>query len=163
MKYKWLYPINYDINDAFNCFAYACPQYLHHLSIILIFRQTWTNIPECSPSPTSSPKGKERRGKIGFSWNWQLYRLPDCFRSLSAGVTEDYSCQFGSVQYHTLCGLAGALACGLTHTVLTPVDLLKCRIQVREDTAGLMTCWESVGRWTRRNTRPSDTGWRWRW
>lgn len=29
-----------------------------------------------------------------------------------------------------LCGLGGILSCGLTHTMVTPLDLVKCRIQV---------------------------------
>lgn len=29
-----------------------------------------------------------------------------------------------------LCGLGGVLSCGLTHTMITPLDLVKCRIQV---------------------------------
>lgn len=29
-----------------------------------------------------------------------------------------------------LCGLGGILSCGITHTLVTPLDLVKCRIQV---------------------------------
>jgi len=29
-----------------------------------------------------------------------------------------------------LCGLGGILSCGITHTGITPLDLVKCRIQV---------------------------------
>jgi solute carrier family 25 phosphate transporter 3 len=29
-----------------------------------------------------------------------------------------------------LCGLGGILSCGITHTAITPLDLIKCRIQV---------------------------------
>lgn len=38
---------------------------------------------------------------------------------------------FGSGQYYALCGLGGVLSCGLTHTAIVPLDLIKCRIQVR--------------------------------
>lgn len=38
--------------------------------------------------------------------------------------------QFGTLQYYSLCGLGGILSCGITHTALTPLDLVKCRIQV---------------------------------
>ena len=34
-------------------------------------------------------------------------------------------------EYYAYCGLGGILSCGLTHTAVTPVDLLKCRKQVR--------------------------------
>jgi len=40
------------------------------------------------------------------------------------------SCEFGSMHYFALCGLAGVLSCGITHTAIVPLDLVKCRIQV---------------------------------
>ncbi|KAJ2776768.1 Cu/Pi carrier [Coemansia javaensis] len=35
-----------------------------------------------------------------------------------------------STRYFLTCAMGGALACGLTHYALTPVDMLKCRMQV---------------------------------
>lgn len=43
---------------------------------------------------------------------------------------EDYSCEFGSGKYYLLCAFGGVLSCGITHTAVTPLDLVKCRIQV---------------------------------
>ena len=40
------------------------------------------------------------------------------------------SCEFGSAKYIGLCTFGGALSCGLTHTAVVPLDLVKCRIQV---------------------------------
>lgn len=40
------------------------------------------------------------------------------------------SCEFGSTKYFALCGLGGILSCGITHTLIVPLDLVKCRIQV---------------------------------
>lgn len=40
------------------------------------------------------------------------------------------SCAFASPKYFALCGLAGILSCGITHTAVVPLDLVKCRIQV---------------------------------
>jgi len=37
---------------------------------------------------------------------------------------------FGSGKYYALCGLGGILSCGITHTAIVPLDLVKCRIQV---------------------------------
>jgi len=37
---------------------------------------------------------------------------------------------FGTGKYFALCGLGGVLSCGLTHTFIVPLDLIKCRIQV---------------------------------
>lgn len=41
-----------------------------------------------------------------------------------------YSCEFGSGAYYAYCGLGGVLSCGLTHTAVVPLDLVKCRMQV---------------------------------
>ena len=38
--------------------------------------------------------------------------------------------EFGSGKYYALCGFGGMLSCGLTHTAMVPLDLIKCRIQV---------------------------------
>ncbi|XP_042530573.1 phosphate carrier protein, mitochondrial-like [Dipodomys spectabilis] len=43
---------------------------------------------------------------------------------------EEYSVKFGSPEYLLLCGLGGMLSCGLTHTAIVPLDLVKCRMQV---------------------------------
>ncbi|KAB5541918.1 hypothetical protein PHYPO_G00085500 [Pangasianodon hypophthalmus] len=42
----------------------------------------------------------------------------------------DVSCEYGSYKYYALCGFGGVLSCGLTHTAVVPLDLVKCRIQV---------------------------------
>jgi len=54
-------------------------------------------------------------------------------RSLVAAAGEEYSCEFGSTKYYALCAVGGALSCGLTHTAVTPLDLVKCRIQVNKE------------------------------
>lgn len=48
----------------------------------------------------------------------------------AASVTDGDSCEFGSTKYFLLCGLGGIISCGSTHTLLTPLDLVKCRLQV---------------------------------
>lgn len=50
--------------------------------------------------------------------------------ALMPAVSENYSCEFGSSKYYALCGLGGIVSCGLTHTLVVPLDLVKCRIQV---------------------------------
>merc|ERR1712168_1015889 len=56
-------------------------------------------------------------------------------RTLSAAAAggEQYSCEFGSNKYYALCGLGGVLSCGITHTAVTPLDLVKCRLQVNKE------------------------------
>merc|ERR1712226_470731 len=40
------------------------------------------------------------------------------------------SCESGSTEYYAKCMIGGALSCGLTHTAVVPLDLVKCRMQV---------------------------------
>jgi len=48
----------------------------------------------------------------------------------AAAASEEYSCEFGSTKYFALCAFGGVLSCGITHTAVTPLDLVKCRLQV---------------------------------
>merc|ERR1711981_1384643 len=43
---------------------------------------------------------------------------------------QQYSCEVGTGKFYALCAVGGALSCGLTHTAVVPLDLVKCRIQV---------------------------------
>lgn len=54
-------------------------------------------------------------------------------RELSAANTQDVSCEIGSAKYYALCGFGGLLSCGITHTAVTPLDLVKCRLQVNKE------------------------------
>ncbi|XP_060082199.1 solute carrier family 25 member 3-like [Ylistrum balloti] len=47
-----------------------------------------------------------------------------------SSASPEYSCEFGSSKYFALCGFGGILSCGITHTAVVPLDLVKCRIQV---------------------------------
>merc|ERR1711973_848375 len=51
-------------------------------------------------------------------------------RSNMMAAAEGYSCEFGSGVYYAYCGFGGVLSCGITHTAVVPLDLVKCRIQV---------------------------------
>merc|ERR1711887_361654 len=50
--------------------------------------------------------------------------------SVSAAADDTPSCEMGSAKYYALCGVGGILSCGITHTAIVPLDLVKCRIQV---------------------------------
>lgn len=52
-------------------------------------------------------------------------------------LTTEYSCEYGSMKFYALCGFGGVLSCGLTHTAVVPLDLVKCRMQVCIETATL--------------------------
>ncbi|KAI7865931.1 mitochondrial carrier domain-containing protein [Spinellus fusiger] len=50
-----------------------------------------------------------------------------------------------SPQYFAACGLGGLLACGPTHSLVTPLDLVKCRSQVRPDRyKGTLHGWRQI-------------------
>jgi len=56
---------------------------------------------------------------------------PNATRNLMmAAAAEGESCEFGSMTYYAYCGFGGILSCGITHTAIVPLDLVKCRIQV---------------------------------
>merc|ERR1712176_170019 len=38
--------------------------------------------------------------------------------------------EFGSTKYYLKCMIGGAASCGITHTAVVPLDLVKCRMQV---------------------------------
>jgi len=54
----------------------------------------------------------------------------------AASAEPEYSCEFGDAKYYALCGFGGILSCGLTHTAVVPLDLVKCRIQVDPEKYG---------------------------
>jgi solute carrier family 25 phosphate transporter 3 len=47
----------------------------------------------------------------------------------TVACADEYSCEVGSMKFYSYCAVGGALSCGLTHTMITPLDLVKCRIQ----------------------------------
>jgi solute carrier family 25 phosphate transporter 3 len=47
-----------------------------------------------------------------------------------AAGKEEYSCEVGSAKFYALCALGGVASCGITHTALVPLDMIKCRLQV---------------------------------
>jgi len=51
-------------------------------------------------------------------------------RNIAAAAASGGQVVYGSTEYYLLCAVGGALSCGLTHTAITPLDLVKCRIQV---------------------------------
>merc|ERR1719208_695161 len=51
----------------------------------------------------------------------------------AAALEPGASCEIGSTKYYALCGFGGLLSCGITHTAVTPLDLVKCRLQVNKE------------------------------
>jgi len=67
--------------------------------------------------------------KCESSTNGQQQLVPGRTIALASAVDQGDSCEFGSLKYYGLCGVGGILSCGITHTAVTPLDLVKCRIQ----------------------------------
>lgn len=51
-------------------------------------------------------------------------------KNMMPAIADGESCEFGSMTYYAYCGFGGILSCGITHTAVVPLDLVKCRIQV---------------------------------
>ncbi|RFU36108.1 hypothetical protein B7463_g282, partial [Scytalidium lignicola] len=63
-----------------------------------------------------------------------------------------------SAKYYAACTFGGLLACGLTHTAVTPLDLVKCRRQVDPKMyTGNFQAWGKIGR--AEGFRGIYTGW----
>ncbi|MCJ1336154.1 hypothetical protein MMC09_001430 [Bachmanniomyces sp. S44760] len=70
-----------------------------------------------------------------------------------AGKIELYS-----AKYYAACTLGGLIACGVTHTAVTPLDLVKCRRQVDSKMyKGNFEAWGKIGR--AEGLRGIFTGW----
>ncbi|XP_075166047.1 mitochondrial phosphate carrier protein 1 [Haematobia irritans] len=77
------------------------------------------NSPFKKPFTTASCEPAMEKGQLTRTHNIQ-----------AAAVAEGDSCEFGSNHYFALCGLGGIISCGITHTMVVPLDLVKCRLQV---------------------------------
>uniref|UniRef100_A0A8D8HY89 Phosphate carrier protein, mitochondrial n=1 Tax=Culex pipiens TaxID=7175 RepID=A0A8D8HY89_CULPI len=49
-------------------------------------------------------------------------------RTIAAAASKEV--EFGSNEFFGLCAVGGILSCGITHTAVVPLDLVKCRLQV---------------------------------
>uniref|UniRef100_A0A0A1XT03 Phosphate carrier protein, mitochondrial n=1 Tax=Zeugodacus cucurbitae TaxID=28588 RepID=A0A0A1XT03_ZEUCU len=79
------------------------------------------NSPFKAPFSTASCQTSNRSDGSKLTPNHQI---------MAAAAVEGDSCEFGSNTYFALCGLGGIISCGLTHTMVVPLDLVKCRLQV---------------------------------
>lgn len=75
---------------------------------------------------TLMEKIKSGRTPFGFPG----FRTANCAAPSKDAPASKYSCEFGSGKYYALCGFGGILSCGITHTAVVPLDLVKCRLQV---------------------------------
>ncbi|CAL8135349.1 unnamed protein product [Orchesella dallaii] len=84
--------------------------------------------PFCNPFHVAScdaSNDQQSRSTLGKS---RVVPVPT--RNIAAAAASGGGVEFGSLKYYILCSLGGALSCGVTHTAIVPLDLVKCRIQV---------------------------------
>jgi solute carrier family 25 phosphate transporter 3 len=79
-------------------------------------------------------------------------------KASSAAQAKTGKIELYSLQYYATCTFGGLLACGLTHTAVTPLDLVKCRRQVDPNMyKGNFEAWGKIGR--AEGFRGIFTGW----
>ncbi|CAD6197140.1 unnamed protein product [Caenorhabditis auriculariae] len=61
------------------------------------------------------------------------FSLPVRTASCGSASSSSEQVALGSAKYYAYCALGGVLSCGITHTAIVPLDLVKCRIQVNPE------------------------------
>jgi solute carrier family 25 phosphate transporter 3 len=79
-------------------------------------------------------------------------------KASSAAQAKTGKIELFSLEYYAACTFGGLMACGLTHTAVTPLDLVKCRRQVDSKMyKGNFEAWGKIGR--AEGFRGIFTGW----
>lgn len=79
-------------------------------------------------------------------------------KASSAAQAKTGQIELYSLKYYAACTFGGLIACGLTHTAVTPLDLVKCRRQVDSKLyKGNFEAWGKIGR--AEGIRGIFTGW----
>lgn len=95
---------------------------------------------------------KSKAGQLSAEARKELAHASEVAQA-KAGKIELYS-----PKYYAACTLGGLLACGVTHTAVTPLDLVKCRRQVDSKMyTGNFQAWGKIGR--AEGFRGVYTGW----
>ncbi|KAA8570330.1 hypothetical protein EYC84_002632 [Monilinia fructicola] len=94
-----------------------------------------------SPIPTPKRTPLQARSELYTTWS-VIDDAKNKANALSAEATKEFdkasasakakagTIELYSPKYYAACTFGGLLACGLTHTSVTPLDLVKCRRQV---------------------------------
>jgi solute carrier family 25 phosphate transporter 3 len=113
--------------------------------------------PETSPSDRYSAWSpaedlKNKAGALSQEAAAELNRSSQAIHARTGQI------ELHSAKYYATCTLGGLLACGLTHTAVTPLDLVKCRRQVDPKMyQGNFEAWGKIGR--AEGLRGVFTGW----
>ncbi|KAF8456224.1 mitochondrial carrier domain-containing protein [Terfezia claveryi] len=111
-----------------------------------------------------------RRSKANASELYPIMSVADRAKELSQEASHELAkasakapekvggIELHSPKFYATCTLGGLLACGLTHTAVTPLDLVKCRRQVDPKLyKGNLEAWKLIGR--AEGFRGIMTGW----
>jgi len=124
-----------------------------------------------SPQPQSAPRRTPLEARTELFPTWSVVDdAKNKTKALSAEATKEFEkasakaqaktghIELYSAQYYAACTFGGLLACGLTHTAVTPLDLVKCRRQVDPKMyTGNFQAWGKIGR--AEGFRGIYTGW----
>jgi len=104
------------------------------------------------PAWSAADDVKSKAGQLSSEAQREIQKASAAAQA-KAGVIELYS-----PKYYAACTLGGLLACGVTHTAVTPLDLVKCRRQVDSKMyKGNFEAWGKIGR--AEGFRGIYTGW----
>lgn len=124
-----------------------------------------------SPSSFLQPRRTPREAPLNA---WTAWSTTDDVKAKAAAVSDKAVAEFEkasskaqakvggielfSPKYYAACTFGGLMACGLTHTAVTPLDLVKCRRQVDPKMyKGNFEAWGKIGR--AEGLRGIYTGW----
>lgn len=98
-------------------------------------------------------------GSDQWEWMWIGRRCRDQNKQASKWLSFwSMGIEANSKEFYGACSLGGAISCGWTHTLVTPLDLVKCRRQVCLLSFSLEIGWSDVkskclcDRWIRKCT-----------
>ncbi|KAF5961504.1 hypothetical protein HYC85_002713 [Camellia sinensis] len=87
---------------------------------LILEKMTFSSNPNLCSSPASS--SPSANGTEGLSSSHKSFVIP--------APSEPRKIELYSPQYYAACTVGGILSCGLTHTAVTPLDLVKCNMQI---------------------------------
>ncbi|KAI1617729.1 MC family mitochondrial carrier protein [Exophiala viscosa] len=114
------------------------------------------------PDPATKPR-QDRAVFTAWSAADSAKELSEAAQNEYARASEKAQAKVGGIElysakYYAACTVGGILACGTTHTAVTPLDLVKCRRQVNSNLyKGNFEAWRKIG--SAEGVRGIFTGW----
>ncbi|KAF2118109.1 mitochondrial carrier domain-containing protein [Lophiotrema nucula] len=112
----------------------------------------WTARHELYPAWSTVDDAKDKANKLSEA------AVQEFDKASSKAQAKTGHIELYSPKYYAACTFGGVMACGLTHTAVTPLDLVKCRRQVDSKMyKGNFEAWGKIGR--AEGLRGIFTGW----